>query len=139
AALFWPTLWTLRSRRSICEVMAQCARLLVPPPGAEEPVDPPLAELGSLDEILVPGMPRWTRDPGRGAYALRARPGVGEVRTVLGMVMTNAPWATVRKLSSALAAASAAGAFGIFYSSIWQMAAALSTPRLLLIGLLAMT
>ncbi|MGP5078596.1 hypothetical protein ACTXKZ_11075 [Brachybacterium alimentarium] len=36
-------------------------------------------------------------------------------------------------------AASATGAFGIFYNSIWQMSAALSTPRLLLIGLLAMT
>lgn len=82
---------------------------------------------------------RWTAaTEGRGAQ-LRAPRVVGAVRTILGMVATNAPWRAAPKLSSALAAASATGAFGIFYNSIWQMSAALSTPRLLLIGLLAMT
>ncbi|MDN5655056.1 MAG: hypothetical protein L0G46_08230, partial [Kocuria sp.] len=49
----------------------------------------------------------------------------------------NDPWRTVPKLSGALAAASATGAFGIFYSSIWQMSTYLSTLRLLSIGAVA--
>lgn len=53
---------------------------------------------------------------------------------MLGMTMANDPWRTVPKLSGALAAASATGAFGIFYSSIWQMSTYLSTARLLSIG-----
>lgn len=57
----------------------------------------------------------------------------GRVRLVLGMVRTNAPTATVPRLSGALAAASATGAFGIFYGSIWSMADALPTWRLALI------
>src|SRR5690606_20648495 len=40
-------------------------------------------------------------------------------------------------LSSALAAAAATGAFGIFYNSIWVMSTYLSTPRLIGVGLLA--
>src|SRR5699024_11059543 len=43
------------------------------------------------------------------------------------------------QLSTAMAAAAAAAAFAIVYNSIWQMSAALPTPRLLLIGLLAIT
>jgi hypothetical protein len=62
---------------------------------------------------------------------------VGGVRTVAGMVRGNEPLRTVPKLSSALAAASATGAFGVFYSSIWSMSMYLTTQRLLSIGVLA--
>lgn len=41
------------------------------------------------------------------------------------------------QLSSVLAAASATGAFGIFYSSIWQMSDALSWWRLVVTGVIA--
>lgn len=82
---------------------------------------------------------RWSETSDRHGAHLRSSTVIGSIRTVLGMVATNAPWRAAPKLSSALAAASATGAFGIFYNSIWQMSAALSTPRLLLIGLLAMT
>lgn len=58
-------------------------------------------------------------------------------RMAIGMAMTNDPFHTLLKLSSALAGAAAAGGFGIFYNSIWQMASALSPQRLLLIGVLA--
>ena len=132
AALFWPTLWSLSTRRRILDIMVESVEHL------GEGLIPARGRMPTR-RSTSPGAPVWERDASRGVIALRARPVIGPVRTVLGMVVTNAPWATVRKLSSALAAASAAGAFGIFYSSIWQMSAALSTPRLLFIGLLAMT
>lgn len=62
---------------------------------------------------------------------------IGGARTVTGMVAGNEPLRTAPRLSSALAAASATGAFGIFYSSIWSMSMYLSTSRLLGIGALA--
>lgn len=62
------------------------------------------------------------------------RSGVGSVlRTMLGMVKQNEPWSTLPKMSGALAAAMGTGAFGVFYSSIWQMASFLSPLRMTLI------
>lgn len=83
---------------------------------------------------------RWSRwkstERGEG-LGLFAHTLTGGPRTVAGMVLGNDPLRTVPKLSSALAAAAATGAFGIFYSSIWQMADALSPLRLMLVGLAA--
>lgn len=81
----------------------------------------------------------WTEAYGDTNAMLKTNTVTGMPRTIVGMVATNAPWRTAPKLSSAVAAACATGAFGIFYSNIWEMSAALSTPRLLMIGLLAMT
>ncbi|EIF00125.1 hypothetical protein [Saccharomonospora glauca] len=61
----------------------------------------------------------------------------GKLRLLGGMVRDNKPWRLVPELSTALAAGVAAAAFGIFYSSIWTLADALSNRRLLLISLLA--
>ncbi|WP_337589933.1 hypothetical protein [Rothia halotolerans] len=80
---------------------------------------------------------QWDKDDSTGRYALRAHTITGAPRTITGMVLSNDPWRTAPRLSSALAAAAAVGAFGIFYSSIWQMSDALSLPRLLSIGLMA--
>jgi hypothetical protein len=80
---------------------------------------------------------QWDMDESTGRYALRAHTITGAPRTVMGMVLSNDPWRTAPRLSSALAAAAAVGAFGIFYSSIWQMSDALSLARLLSIGLMA--
>lgn len=79
---------------------------------------------------------RWSQR--NGSYALHAHTFTAAPRTVAGMTMANDPLRTVPKLSRALAAASATGAFGIFYHSIWQMSEALSTTRLLMIGVTAM-
>lgn len=57
----------------------------------------------------------------------------GRLRLVMGMVRTNEPLATAPKLSGAFAAASATGAFGVFFSSIWNLADALPAWRLSLI------
>ncbi|MFC7401037.1 hypothetical protein [Citricoccus sp. GCM10030269] len=59
----------------------------------------------------------------------------GRLRLAFGMVRINEPLAAASKLSGALAAASATGAFGIFYSSIWEMANALPPWRLGLVTL----
>ncbi|OAX52369.1 hypothetical protein [Rothia kristinae] len=80
---------------------------------------------------------RWKRHPATGHLSLFAHTITGVPRTVLGMVAANDPWRTAPKLSSAMAAAAGVGAFGVFYSSIWQMSDALSTARLLSIGVLA--
>lgn len=81
---------------------------------------------------------RWTAwsDTGHGkSSALHATTFLALPRLVMGMTASNEPLRTAPRLSSALAAAAATGAFGIFYHSIWQMAAALSTLRLGLIAL----
>ncbi|WP_199430068.1 hypothetical protein [Qaidamihabitans albus] len=63
----------------------------------------------------------------------------GRVRLLLGMVRDNRPWRLVPSLSSALAAAMASAAFGVFFSTIWTLADALSVGRLTLISLLSVT
>ncbi|SDQ25977.1 hypothetical protein [Actinopolyspora saharensis] len=55
----------------------------------------------------------------------------GRLRLLFGMVRDNRPWRLVPSLSRAIAASAAAAAFGIFYPSIWGMADALSSLRLL--------
>lgn len=61
----------------------------------------------------------------------------GKLRLLAGMVRTNRPWRLVPSLSPALAGSTAGAAFGVFYSSIWQLADAFSTGRLLAVSLLA--
>ncbi|MCD2186933.1 hypothetical protein [Actinomycetospora soli] len=63
----------------------------------------------------------------------------GTLRLLGGLVRANRPWRLVPSLSPALAAASAGAAFGVFYSNIWQLAAALSVPRLSVVAVLAVT
>lgn len=127
AVLSYPTIGVLAGRQQWVSLLMACAVRLVD---------------GATDEDLDRYTLRWNRwteptdgRPGR----LHAHAVTGVPRTIVGMVATNAPWRAAPQLSSALAAASAAGAFGIFYNSIWQMSAALSTARLLLIGLLAIS
>lgn len=64
---------------------------------------------------------------------------LGRLRLLSGMVRTNRPWRLVPSLSRALAAAAATAAFGIFYSSIWSMAAALSPVRLASVSVVAIS
>lgn len=127
AVLSWPALGVLSGATRLTRVLAGCV----------------------LQSHVLPEVPErvrarvrdqhWAEVPGEGdRVRLRAPRILGGLRTVVGMVATNEPWRTAPKLSRALAAASATGAFGIFYSSIWQMSDALSTPRLLGIGVLAM-
>lgn len=61
----------------------------------------------------------------------------GRLRLLTGMVRANRPWRLVPQLSSATAAAVATAAYACVTVSFWQMAAALSPTRLILINLLA--
>lgn len=55
-------------------------------------------------------------------------------RLLSGMVRSNRPGRLLTALSSCMAAAVAAGAFGIFFANIWNLAAALPVPRLVLVS-----
>lgn len=61
----------------------------------------------------------------------------GRLRILLGMVRVNRPWRLLPSLSSAIAAGVAAAAFGVFYSSIWNMADSMSTTRLATVSVVA--
>lgn len=128
AVVSCPTLGAFASRHRILHVLMSCTLRM----------KPTAEQRGSTGFDR-----RWTQwseaEDLPGHLALHARPTTGGVRTVCGMVAGNEPLRTVPTLSSALAAASATAAFGIFYSSIWAMSTYLSTPRLLGIGVLAMS
>ena len=126
AVVSCPTLGAFRSRPRILDALVDCARRMHPPP---EPR--PGVRVGTR-------WSHWTEAEGEDGHAmLLARPWLAGPRTVLGMIAGNEPIRTAPRLSSAMAAAAATGAFGIFYSSIWAMSTYLSTPRLLGIGALA--
>lgn len=129
ASLSYPTLGVLAGRRRLVALFMSCVLRLVDGAPEEERERYDLRWNRWSEPDAAEDVPRYLH-----AHTL---PGVP--RTVLGMVATNAPWRTAPQLSSALAAASAAGAFGVFYNSIWQMSAALSTGRLMMTGLLAIT
>lgn len=54
----------------------------------------------------------------------------GSLRLLAGMVRTNRPWRLTVGLSTALAGAAAGSAFGLLYSNLWTLAAALEPWRL---------
>ncbi len=99
----------------------------------EGPAQPPLVE--SIKSTA--GFTRARRDPGQGrddtAYVVL--PGwSSRVRLLSGMVRSNRPGTMLPALSGSITAAVAAGAFGVYYSSIWTLADPLHPARLLLIG-----
>jgi hypothetical protein len=59
----------------------------------------------------------------------------GSVRLLAGIVRANRPWQLVLGLSTALAGALTGAAFGVLYSTMWQLGAALSPVRLTVISL----
>jgi hypothetical protein len=126
AVISCPTLGAFASRRRILDTLMDCILKMTP------------VDEGSGTSQFGRSWLHWSDAGEAGAHStLHASPAVGGVRTVLGMVAGNEPRKTAPRLSSALAAASATGAFGIFYSSIWAMSTYLSMPRLVGIGALA--
>lgn len=65
------------------------------------------------------------------------REGKSKLKTMLGMIATNQPRRSIGALSGALAAGIGVGAFGIFYSSIWEMADYLTVTRLAVVNIVA--
>ncbi|MBE7160676.1 MAG: hypothetical protein INR72_05475 [Williamsia herbipolensis] len=80
---------------------------------------------------------RWFAVDG-GEY-LATRSALGRTRMVLGMVRGNRPWRLIPTLTGVMAAAAATASFGVFYSSIWAMANALSPWRLAGLSVLSVT
>ena len=120
-----PTLGALTTKRRLLKIYMSCVSQLLPD--------------GHLP-AKTHRLPRWGRWSSRsesGRRTLHAHTFTGGTRLVLGMTMANEPLRMVRRLSRAMAAAAATGAFGIFYSSIWQMSHHLSTARLISIGAIA--
>ncbi|TDS84259.1 hypothetical protein [Nesterenkonia aurantiaca] len=122
AVVSYPTLGVRSTKRRIREIFMDCLLRLLPDCH------------GPLQKEYRQRWTRWQPVEPSGRHRLFAHPGTGEVRTLLGMTVANDPFRTAPKLSGALAGAAAVGAFGIFYYSIWEMADALSTARLLSIG-----
>ncbi|GAA2059777.1 hypothetical protein [Williamsia deligens] len=73
---------------------------------------------------------RWYPGDTDHAEYLATRSTLGRSRIVLGMVRGNRPWRLIPTLTGVMAAAAATASFGVFYSSIWAMANALSPWRL---------
>ncbi|MGO1226608.1 MAG: hypothetical protein ACTMH5_07215 [Brachybacterium sp.] len=127
AVISCPTLGVLTTRRRILDALMRCTLRMAP---TSEPRDA---------SRYARRWAQWEELTGPDDHQLLLGSRViGGARTVAGMVAGNEPLRTAPKLSSALAAAAATGAFGIFYSSIWSMSMHLTTQRLLLIGILAM-
>ncbi|ORL74820.1 hypothetical protein [Prescottella equi] len=94
--------------------------------------------LGTGASGPAPAGTRWVADADGGGRLVSTSP-LGRVRLVAGMVRGNRPWRLIPALSGAFGAASAASAFGVFYASIWQMAASMSVTRLTLAVLVAVS
>lgn len=131
AVVSCPTLGAWATRRRIVRVLTAAALRLVGGVDGAQQAGP--REAGRFDTRWS----RWSRSDDDERAMLHAHTLTGGPRTVLGMILGNDPWRTAPKLSSALAAAAATGAFGIFYTSIWEMSSYLPALRLIMIGLLA--
>ncbi|GAA2013272.1 hypothetical protein [Brevibacterium samyangense] len=88
-------------------------------------------------EDLEHGSARSVADesPAEGALVAFSRRRPARLLLVAGMVRSNRPFHSFARLSGCLAAATATAGFGVFYSSVWQMAQALSPWRLGLVSL----
>ncbi|WP_129660383.1 hypothetical protein [Rothia uropygialis] len=118
-----PTMGVLYPKRRLVDIIGR---------GVES-----LVKNSSSEGNHVQGWNEWGGQDQDQISRLYSHTWTGGPRTVAGMVMSNQPWKTIPRLSSALTAASAAGAFGIFYSSIWEMAESLSGLRLAIITLVS--
>jgi uncharacterized membrane protein YozB (DUF420 family) len=138
AVVSLPALGLARLRGRVLSTIVQVVRRLHDGRPAAVDTGPRAKELrGTAPARRVPVTPEKLsdRDDSESYVALT---GVrGRLRLLSGMVRTNRPWRLVPSLSRALAAAAATAAFGIFYSSIWSMAAALSPLRLATISVVA--
>ncbi|WP_329255602.1 hypothetical protein [Streptomyces canus] len=116
ALLSLPSLGGLRLQTRARQAVEEAVLGLAGPhtTGAEEPPRSQPLEKGPDELRYVVGGPR------------------GYLRVLVGMVRANRPWRLVPGLSKALAAALATGAVATVNSTVWSLAASLSTPRLVI-------
>lgn len=132
AVIVLPTLGFVRRKRLVRAVVQVLASL-------HGVGDPYLREDGRVDLKSDPLLvERRIEAPEVDDDAFETAKGArGRLLLLVGMVRSNRPWHLVPRLSSAMAAALATGAFGVFYTSIWTMADFLSPQRLATISLLS--
>jgi hypothetical protein len=123
-----------RTREMITSIVDFLAVGVSRPHGARPPSRPEfdrgLLGIGPTSKVLAP-------DSGDVSIEIVRSVRRGLPRMLAGMIRANRPWQLVLGLSTALAGSLAGAAFGLLYSSIWQLATALSPPRLIGITLAA--
>jgi hypothetical protein len=135
-----PALGLARLRRRVLSTIVQVVhRLHAGQPATVEPSARAKQLSGTAPRKRVPVTPETVADRDDSESYVALTGVVGRLRLLSGMVRTNRPWRLVPSLSRALAAAAATAAFGIFYSSIWSMAAALSPLRLATISVVVIS
>lgn len=120
AVICTPALGLLPSRAFVACIEAVLARLAGGPRDATGPVGG-----------------RWRSEDNGDTELLIARGISSRVRLICGMIRGNRPWRMIPTLTGMTAAAAATASFGVFFSSIWSMANALSPWRLSLISVLS--
>lgn len=104
--------------------------------GGQDVVEPP------SDELLGHVHGEWgSKADARGQAIYLTTPGwaPGHLWNMLGMVAANEPLWSMGKLTGLFSAAAATSAFGIFYSTIWEMATFLSAWRLISVSVVCIT
>ncbi|MGE2833963.1 hypothetical protein [Mycobacterium sp. SMC-4] len=131
ALISLPALGPVRLRRRVREALVYVVRAMY----ADQDTGPRRPPSSLAD----PTRRELTTDDEGTSSRVELRPRRGRPRLLLGMVRVNRPWRLIPSLSSALAAAVATAAFGVFYYSIWNMADAMSAVRLATVSLIAVS
>ncbi|GAA5225634.1 hypothetical protein [Paeniglutamicibacter antarcticus] len=132
AVVVLPSLGIVRRKRLVRAMEQVLAKLH----GVQDPF---LTEDGRASVILDPfSVERRVEAADVNENAFETVKGIrGRLLLLGGLIRSNRPWRLIPGLSSALAAALAAGAFGVFYTSIWSMADYLPMRRLVIISILS--
>jgi hypothetical protein len=128
-----PALGAVGVRRRVRETSFQLLRTLLAAQSGEDTAAWGRRRRGLQARVRRLGVERG--DPGSevGAVRFTSRVLGGNLRLLIGMVRTNQPWRLAAKLSRALTAAAAAGAFALVTSDIWRLADAFGWARLLFV------
>lgn len=124
-----PALGGLRLRHRVTALAATVVGMLAAPNRPQAGLSPFLATRSRRVRIYGPDCAEMN------VYRPRL---AGTVTLLAGMVRANRPWQLVVGLSTALAGALAGTAFGVLYSSIWQLATVLGPWRLAAITVVAL-
>jgi hypothetical protein len=123
-----PALGVLGLRHRVCETVLELVDGLLGEPGS--------ALTGRTAHQRQRRLARRVRelsddgDPATAPFGFTGRVFSGHLRLLVGMVRANQPWRLITRLSRALVAATATGAFALVTSDIWRIAAAAGALRL---------
>jgi hypothetical protein len=122
-----PALGVLGLRHRVCDTVLELVDGLLGEPGS--------ASTGRTGHLRRRRLARRVRelsddDPATATFGFTSRVISGHLRLLVGMVRANQPWRLVTRLSRALVAATATGAFALVTSDIWRIANAAGALRL---------